>query len=224
MTSIPRDPDPEGQPDFTIINGEAVPRNPGTVNKPAGVLVLVRPIAGAPHVVFMRRSDKVQNHKGEVSFPGGGYKPDVDPDMTATALREAHEEVGVRPEQVRVLGGLPARETYASSYIVYPFVAVLRDPTAPVTYVADEFEVAEIIELPLASLANPAALVNDVWTIRGRRVGVYYYTVNGVTVWGATARILHDLLTAMADGTYAEATDGVIVPAPVAMPRVVLLD
>lgn len=161
--------------------------------KPAGVLLLVRPIANEPHLLFMRRSEKVHTHKGQISFPGGGFKPS-DGTLEQTALRETEEEIGVTINRMRVLGALPAIDTVVSNFLVYPFVAVLNEPAEVLEFVPDDFEVAELLELPLAALLDPRNMREETWVMRGRPQAVNFYNYKNLVIWGATARILDNFL------------------------------
>ncbi len=143
---------------------------------------------GALHVVLTRRRDDMRRHAGEVSFPGG-RRDDGDADLRATALRETHEELGLPPEAVELVGALQPTPTIATGYAVYPFVGLIEPGFAwrPSTH-----EVAAVLELPLAALRSGASRQ------RLMRRGVPFltdvYVVGETLVWGATARMLGDLL------------------------------
>ena len=160
--------------------------------RPAAVLVLIAPDAdGEARVVLTERSTGGRHHSGEISFPGGRAEPE-DADLVATALREAAEEIGLRPEDagVRVVGTLEPFWIPVSNYLVTPVVAVAA--VRPALSAAPD-EVARIIEAPLAAFLDGAPIeilerTVDDWTIR---YGAY--AVEGLAVWGATARILGQL-------------------------------
>jgi 8-oxo-dGTP pyrophosphatase MutT (NUDIX family) len=154
----------------------------------AGVLVpLYLDAAGQPHAVFTKRRDDLRRHPGEISFPGGPRDPG-DRDLLATALREAHEEIGLPPDAVRVAGALQPTPTIATGYAVYPFVGVI----APgLEWTLSAREVAEVIELPLAALRSGYARRRLVR--RGLPIRTDTYLVGDHLIWGATARILADL-------------------------------
>lgn len=143
-----------------------------------------------PQLLFIKRTDKVVLHKGEIGFPGGSLEPD-DPTPLAAALREAYEELGILPEAVTPLGALPAVSTVVSSMLIYPFVGRLASPPE---LIPDPFEVAETIEVPLNILRDPATYHEEDWVIRGveRRIFVYRYDAHAI--WGATGRIVQHLL------------------------------
>ena len=166
----------------------------GRALRPAAVLVpLVRRPAGLT-VLLTRRTDHLNDHAGQVSFPGGRTDPE-DADAVATALREAHEEVGIAADEVEVIGRLPTYTT-VTAYEVTPVVGLLDPPRA---LVLDAFEVAEVFEVPLAFLMDPAnhrrhavewdglarQFISMPWGEDAR--GEPYF------VWGATAAMLRNL-------------------------------
>ena len=143
--------------------------------------------AGQLHAVFTRRRDDLRRHPGEISFPGGRQDPGES--LLETALREAHEEVGLPPEAVDVLGALEPTPTMVTNYAIYPFVGLIEPGFA---WVMGETEVAEVLELSLAELragAGERRLVRKWIPFRTPT-----YEVGGQLIWGATARILQDLL------------------------------
>jgi 8-oxo-dGTP pyrophosphatase MutT (NUDIX family) len=172
-------------------------RVPGTTGIPAGrpaaVLVLVYPDdAGDARVVLIERpSYDDRHHSGEVSFPGGKAEPD-DADAVATALREATEEVGLDPDAagVRVVGALDPLWIPVSDFAVTPIVAIA--PRRP-QMVASPAEVVRIIEPPVATFVPDAPVATVERRISGWSVRYGHYEVDGLSVWGATARILSQL-------------------------------
>lgn len=177
----------------------------GLTGRPAGVLMLVRPLGpkGEPHLVFMRRSQKVHTHKGQISFPGGGFQAE-DGTLETTALRETHEELGLHPRSLRVLRPLVPVETIVSNYLIYPFVAVPVDPAAPITYIPDSFEVADILEVPLGQLILPIARRDEEWVMRGEARQVVFYQHGQLVIWGATAYILKNFISEIQQGKWQE--------------------
>jgi 8-oxo-dGTP pyrophosphatase MutT (NUDIX family) len=140
------------------------------------------------HAVFTRRRHDLRRHAGEISFPGG--RRDDGEALLDTALREAHEEVGLPPDRVRVVGALPPTPTFVTNYAIYPFVGVIEPGFA---WVLQRSEVAEVLELRLDDLASgygERRLVR-----RGIPFRTPTYETGGHVVWGATARILGDLLS-----------------------------
>jgi 8-oxo-dGTP pyrophosphatase MutT (NUDIX family) len=165
---------------------------PGRTGRPAGVLVLLYPDAdGETRVVLTERVTRDGHHSGEVSFPGGKAEPD-DADLVATALREAAEEVALDPVAagVRVVGLLERFWIPVSDFEVTPVVAVaVRRPVL----VAAPDEVARIVEPPIARFLPGAPITIVEQTIRDWPLRYGAYDVDGLSVWGATARILSQL-------------------------------
>ncbi|HEY2654236.1 MAG TPA: CoA pyrophosphatase [Solirubrobacteraceae bacterium] len=154
----------------------------------AGVLVPLFVEDGDLHVVFTVRGDDLRRHPGEISFPGGRREPE-DPDLLATALREAHEEIGLPADTVEVIGALQPTSTFVTSYSIYPFVGLV--PTGS-RWTAQVTEVAKVIELPLPALR--AGYARRRISRRGVPIRTDTYVVGDHLIWGATARILTDLL------------------------------
>jgi 8-oxo-dGTP pyrophosphatase MutT (NUDIX family) len=145
--------------------------------------------APEPSLVFARRSEALPRHAGEISFPGG-LVDEADADLAATALREAHEEIGLDPSLPEVLGALPPVHTSVSGILVVPFVGMLENPPA---LTASDGEIDEVLTFPVERLLSVEAVVE--WERPdGRRWTGWVYEVDGSTVWGATGRMLHDLL------------------------------
>jgi len=160
----------------------------------AGVLLPLFCKDGSYHILFTRRTDKVKRHKGEISFPGGIYDTS-DGDLSATALREADEEVGIKPQDVELLGALDEVMTM-TDFIVSPFVGLIP---FPYPFVLSEEEIAEIIILPLFDFLKEGVLSEEDWTYQEKTAKVYTYHCGGHVIWGATAKILRqflDLITA----------------------------
>jgi 8-oxo-dGTP pyrophosphatase MutT (NUDIX family) len=144
----------------------------------------------AVQVLFIKRTDRVGLHKGEIGFPGGRIEPD-DEGPLAAALREAEEEVGIPPAAVEPIGTLPAVSTIVTNMLIYPFVGRLA---APPTLVPSEYEVAETIEVPLPILLDPATYHEEDWIIRGFKRRIFVYRHGPYDIWGATGRIVQDFL------------------------------
>jgi 8-oxo-dGTP pyrophosphatase MutT (NUDIX family) len=130
------------------------------------------------------RTERVPHHKGQVCFPGGSRDPG-DGDLLATALREAEEEVGIRPGDVEVVGELEAVPT-VTGFLIHPFVARLR-PSAVVR--PDGREIASAFEAPLSHFGDRSRYRRAAATVRGREEEVLFIDFGGRTIWGATARI-----------------------------------
>jgi 8-oxo-dGTP pyrophosphatase MutT (NUDIX family) len=167
--------------------------------RPAAVLVLIFPDeTGEAHLVLTERVDWGGHHSGEVSFPGGRAEPE-DADVTATALREAAEEVGLDPVAagVRVLGTLTTQWIPVSNHTVTPVVAVAeRRPLMT----PQPSEVAAILEVPVRAFLPGGELLHVEREVRGRRIRYSAYPIEGLAVWGMTARVLGGLGAWLARG------------------------
>lgn len=153
----------------------------------AGVLVPLYVRDGELHAVFTQRREDLRRHPGEISFPGGRYD-EGEPDLRATALREAHEEIGLPPEAVEIVGALQPTPTIATGYSVYPFVGLIEPGR---TWTLSAREVAQVLELPLSALQ--AGYARRRLIRRGVPIRTDTYLVDDNLIWGATARILSDL-------------------------------
>ena len=143
--------------------------------------------------ILTQRSQHLNDHPGQVSFPGGRHEPDDDGPV-ATALREAHEEIGLAPEAVEVIGCLDAQDT-STGFSVVPVVGLV-DPVYSLTL--DSFEVEEAFEVPLDFLFDGRNKRREEMIWRGRRrVYEVYKDFQGHRVWGVTARIIGSLQEAM---------------------------
>ncbi len=157
----------------------------------AAVLLPIYDNAGEPHVLFTVRSELVEHHKGQISFPGGAQDPS-DPDLRYTAVRETFEEIGVAPEHVEVIGQLDEMIT-VSNFLVRPFVGRITVP-GPYPFAHSEVEVAEILEVPLQHLRDEANVTVEPRLLQGREILAYSYVFGRHVIWGATARILKQFL------------------------------
>jgi 8-oxo-dGTP pyrophosphatase MutT (NUDIX family) len=157
----------------------------GAVN--AAVLVPLYCDDGRLHAVFTRRHDDLRRHAGEISFPGGRYD-EGEPDLRATALREAQEEIGLPPDAVEIVGALQPTPTIATGYAVYPFVGLIDSGR---TWTPSAGEVSEVLELPLDALL--AGYGRRRLVRRGVPIRTDTYVVGENLIWGATARIVADL-------------------------------
>jgi 8-oxo-dGTP pyrophosphatase MutT (NUDIX family) len=153
----------------------------------AGVLVPLYLQGDGLHAVFTKRRDDLRRHPGEISFPGG-RQDEGDADLSATALREAHEEIGLDPDGVELVGALQPTATIATGYAVYPFVGLI-EPGQQWTLSARE--VAEVLELPLGAVRDGYSRQRLIR--RGLPIRADTYVVGDHLIWGATARILSDL-------------------------------
>ncbi len=156
----------------------------------AAVLVPLFVREDTVHVVLTKRTDTVRTHQGQVSFPGGSWEPG-DGTLQHTALREAHEEVGLHAGDVEVLGVLDDLPTNVSGFLVRPFVGLVPHPYE---FVHDVAEVDHVFSPPLEIFADASRRREEVRERDGIRYPVWFYEVDGNIVWGATARMLVQLL------------------------------
>jgi len=160
---------------------------PGLIR--AAVLIPLFKKDGEYHVLLTRRTDKVGTHKGQISFPGG--KRDEGEDLLSTALREAKEEMGIAEKDVRILGELDDMCTFSSDFCIAPFVGLIP---YPYSFQINRHEIEEIIEVPLSLFLDEAKFREELRSRNGELVPVYFYQHNEHTIWGATARILKQLM------------------------------
>jgi 8-oxo-dGTP pyrophosphatase MutT (NUDIX family) len=153
----------------------------------AAVLVALYLEQGELRAVLTERREDLRRHAGEISFPGGRHDR-TDEDLLHTALREAHEEIGLPLEAVEVIGALQPTPTIATGYAIYPFVGLIEPGQA---WTLSPREVAEVLELPLAEIL--AGYGRRRLIRRGLPIRTDTYVVQDKLIWGATARILADL-------------------------------
>ena len=158
--------------------------------KAAAVLVPVFFKAGAYHLLFIQRTERVNYHKGQISFPGGAYEK-ADVLLLNTALREAQEEIGLDPADVQVLGELNDTITATSNYLISPFVGVIPHPYP---FKPDKWETEDLIEVPISLLLDKNCFSEGVTIQNGREVNTCFYKYGDRSIWGATARILKQFL------------------------------
>ena len=144
------------------------------------------------HAVFTKRRDDLKRHAGEISFPGG-RRDDADGDLTETALREAEEEIGLGREHVELLGALQPTPTFVTNYSIYPFVGVIEPGHE---WDLQPSEVAFVLELALPDIR--AGYARRRLVRRGVPFRTDTYCVDDHLIWGATARIVADLLDRVA--------------------------
>lgn len=164
----------------------------GKPTKVSAVLVALYDLDDEVHVLLTRRSPTMRSHTHEVSFPGGRKDPE-DPNLIATALREAEEEVALDPSAVTIVGELDRFVTAGSGSMINPFVGTL--PSAPTNLVANPAEVEAIRHVPLSELLLPEVWREEVWSMPGRgEWPITFFELYGDTVWGATGAMLRQLL------------------------------
>ncbi len=156
----------------------------------AAVLLLLYEHQGRTHIVFQKRTEHVDTHKGQISFPGGMADPG-DTSLVETALRETHEEIGVHPRDVEVLGQLDDIVTL-TNFRVTPYVGWLK--RYPYTWRMSDSEVAYLLEVPLDHLLHPATLIPDRRIVNGQPYVFPSYQFADDLIWGATARMLTNFL------------------------------
>lgn len=176
---------------------------PGLVLRESAVLVPLFVRDGVPHILFTRRPAHLRNHANQFSFPGGGRDAE-DSTPLHTALRETEEELGIERSRVRVLGMLDEVPTI-TSFRIQPFVGIIPGDGQ---YRPSAEEVAFILEVPLAGLLDPSIRRTEKRVAQGVEYDLYFYTYNSHVIWGATARILYNLLEHIA-----QLPSGLLLPA-----------
>jgi 8-oxo-dGTP pyrophosphatase MutT (NUDIX family) len=175
-------------------------RSPAGEQIPAAVLaaLFTGGASNEPHLVLTRRRADLRRHAGEISFPGGRQDAG-DADLATTALREAEEEIGLARSNVTLIGSLPAVSTFATGYVIHPFVGTIP---AGVVWRLSPREVDAVLELPLTAVS--AGRTRTRLERRGISFETDAYVVDEHMIWGATARIIEQLLERLgraADGT-----------------------
>jgi 8-oxo-dGTP pyrophosphatase MutT (NUDIX family) len=166
-----------------------------TDTTPAAILILVYDWDGEAHILFTERTHHVEHHKGQISFPGGACD-ESDECAETTALRETAEEIGVQPEDVEIVGQLDDMMTI-SNFLVTPYVGILK-VNSECPFVINHHEVVEVVQVPLSHLLDDRNMELEVRQFKGKQVLVPAYTYEGHRIWGATARMLHQLLELLA--------------------------
>ena len=183
-----------------LVNEANAPAMPG-IN--AAVLAVLFEEVGETRLILTRRSSGLRTHKGEVSFPGG--RLDAGEGPAEAALREAHEEVGLDPAAVTTVGWIQPVMTMVSASLILPVVATVAERPHLVVSLA---EVERAFDVSLAELAGPGVFHEERWRIPGRSIpgtdddafAVRFFEVAGEMIWGATARMLYELLTIVLTG------------------------
>ena len=161
---------------------------------PAAVLLTLYPVEGELRIILQKRSQQVEHHKGEISFPGG-MVDEGDESRLHTALREAYEEMGIQPDDVSVLGRLDDTPTN-SDFMISTFVGSI---SSSYSFAPSEAEVAEILFVPVSHLRKPSSYRDDVRLEDGQFHRMPIYVYDGHVIFGATARILEQFLTLTKD-------------------------
>lgn len=160
--------------------------------RPAGVLIPVLAQGEGARLFLTKRSSALKHHPGQIAFPGGKQE-EGDEDITAAALREAHEEIGLRPENVEVLGLMPSHET-VTGFHVTPVIALVKEPFDPLP---EHGEVEEVFDVPLEHVLTPSNFSVQSRRWRGTRRKYYTVPFGPYYIWGATARILRSMADAL---------------------------
>lgn len=154
--------------------------------------------ADRAHVILTRRSAHLRHHSGEVSFPGGRQEPGED--LWATALREAEEEIALDPDAVSHLGELDHLRTVTSRSWIVPYVGEITNPHVVIPrLVAAPAEVEVVLHVGLDALLADGVFREELWTFGSQTRPVYFFEIEGDTVWGATAAMLRNLLAILTD-------------------------
>lgn len=156
----------------------------------AGVLIILYPKNQELYIAFIQRTEYNGPHSGQISFPGGKSEK-TDPDIIHTALRESHEEIGINPEMVNVLGQLTPLLIPVSNFLVYPVIGFYKN--TPV-FKVDPNEVKKVIEIKLKDLLNTENCTSKEFKYGDLSFVAPIYNPDNITIWGATAMILSELL------------------------------
>lgn len=157
---------------------------------PAAVLVPLFQKGVEFHILFTKRTERLEYHKGQICFPGGA-RHQTDRDLKDTALRETFEEVGVKPEDVMILGELDSMGTVTSNFLITPYVGVIPYPYE-FRVSADEIE--SLIEVPLSAMRDEKNYREEAYDLFGELLTGFVFEYQGNVIWGATARILRQLI------------------------------
>ncbi len=156
----------------------------------AAVLLPLYEKDGELYIVFTKRPETMQYHKGQICFPGGRCQDDDESDRD-TALREAFEEIGLRPEDVEVLGELDKMCTASSNFLITPFVGLIPHPYE---FTVSEDEIDELIEIPVSALLDVNSYYEKLQEFHGTSYLGSFFDYEGRVIWGATAKILRQFL------------------------------
>ena len=161
---------------------------------PSAVLIPFFNKGDKAHILFTVRTNDVEHHKGQISFPGGS-REDQDQSLAETALRECHEEIGISPQIINIIGRLDDFPTI-TNFLVTPFVATL---SYPYPSKINTQEVAEILEVPLELFLSAKHFEVKEWKHKNRQYPVYFYYFNQYIIWGATAFIINRFIDLIFD-------------------------
>lgn len=181
---------PAAQPPSVGVNDEWL-----STARASAVLVPLVETANGVSVVLTRRADHLRNHRGEVSFPGG--RVEESESIVEAALREAHEEISLAPGNVKIIGRLDPHATFISNSLIVPIVGIVQG--SPV-FTPQESEVSRILVVPLRDLADESSYHNEWWESPRGTLNIHFFLLDDETIWGATGRILRQLLDVVCDG------------------------
>jgi len=162
--------------------------------KRAGVLVLLYLKGTHVFIVLTRRTDLVEHHQAQISFPGG--RQEEGETIEQTALRETKEELGIQPSAIQILGKLTPLYIPPTNYCIYPVVAQMKEHPQ---FKPSSFEVAEVLEIPLNYLIDPQTVRREMWVLNGKDVDVPFYFFKDNKIWGATAMVLAEFVEILND-------------------------
>jgi 8-oxo-dGTP pyrophosphatase MutT (NUDIX family) len=162
----------------------------------ASVLICLFDHDASPHLLFIRRATTLRSHSGEIAFPGGSVELE-DASPAFTALREAHEEIGLDPARVEPVGIMPPVFTVVSNFLITPVIGYLPHGLGELRLQVSEVD--ELLLFPLEGLMDPAIYHTEEWTRGGVARTVYFYDYGSYRIWGATARMLNALLELLRD-------------------------
>jgi len=166
-----------------------------TKRKQAAVLIPLYIKDGQYYILFIQRTDRVRDHKNQISFPGGACE-DIDTCLADTAIREAEEEIGLDHNCVSIVGQLDDMATAGTNYVISPVVGFFPYPCS---FKVDQFETEEIIEVPISALLKDNCCEDGTALVDGKTVDSYFYHYNDKVIWGATARILKQFLAIISE-------------------------
>ena len=156
----------------------------------AAVLIPIYDVDETLHIILQVRTELVEHHKGQISFPGGGEEPG-DRDLLDTALRETYEEIGLDPSAVEVWGRLDETETVVSGFAITPYVGKIPPPDG---LRPNPNEIDQIITVPLAVFLNPAQRRVERVVREGQEWEIIFFDYPPHVIWGATARIISSMI------------------------------
>ena len=157
---------------------------------PSAVIVPIFRKNDAWQILFIKRTETVEHHKGQISFPGGRREP-ADLTIRDTALRELHEEIGLPPSEVEILGKLDDEITLTSDYVISPFIGLIP---YPYEFNHDPIEIEYIFDAPVSALLFDSNFREEEINVENVRVKSYAFNYHNEVIWGATARILKQFL------------------------------